>query len=131
MNTADKIDIMQAYLRGAELQMKGPKENDWSDWPREVCSDPTWTWGTNDYRIKPALEFVPLGPDDINLAANVVYKHRCDLDQHSQCRIGSKTTHVVWMSNATVGISFAELRANYMRSFDGGKTWEKCEKKKP
>lgn len=51
--TKEKIEIMQAYERGEQIQIYVYTFNEW----RDVGTDPLWDWVNFDYRIKPkALE---------------------------------------------------------------------------
>lgn len=52
--TAQKIEVMQAYVDGKKIQ--GHVAGEWCDFEGE----PNWQWFSNDYRVK------PLEPDSIN-----------------------------------------------------------------
>ncbi len=48
---AEKIEVMQAFLRGQEIQvmsLEGLSDAEWHNHPA-----PVWSWGICDYRIKP------------------------------------------------------------------------------
>ena len=47
MTLREKIEVMQAFERGEEIEIKNC-HNDWS-----VHYTPTWNWVDNNYRIKP------------------------------------------------------------------------------
>jgi len=49
MNTKEKIAVMQAWLDGKEIQVKGYRDGIWYG----IAGEPNWTWGDNIYRIKP------------------------------------------------------------------------------
>ena len=54
--TKEKIEIMQAYDRGEQIQIKG-SNIDWID-IIDIVS-PKWDWINYDYRIKPKTKYVP------------------------------------------------------------------------
>lgn len=49
--TKKAIEVMQAYVDGAEIQVAPPSSGKWSDLS-SLCT-PAWSWGTFDYRVKP------------------------------------------------------------------------------
>lgn len=53
MDTKEKIEIMNAYLQGKQVQMLHDKT--WHD----MCFEPTWNWENTDYRIKPEVKYRP------------------------------------------------------------------------
>ena len=68
--TAEKIEVMQAFERGEEIQVECG-----NSWAR--VSDPKWNWDAFDYRIKPkAREFwiTPHEPSP-NVAARLAIDH--------------------------------------------------------
>ena len=54
--TKEKIEIMQAYDRGEQIQIKG-SSIDWID-IIDIVS-PKWDWINYDYRVKPKPKYVP------------------------------------------------------------------------
>ena len=52
--TKEMIEVMQAYERGEQIQIKSEKKDCWDD----ICN-PVWDWGTFDYRVKPNKSYVP------------------------------------------------------------------------
>lgn len=52
--TKEYIKVMQAYVDGAEIDVKIKNGENWVD----VGASPSWDWGTFDYRIK-QVELVP------------------------------------------------------------------------
>lgn len=53
MNTKEKIEVMQAYLDGKKIELKGEKCVDgWSVWS---SGELNWNWEDNEYRIKKEL----------------------------------------------------------------------------
>ena len=54
--TKEKIEIMQAYDRGEQIQIKG-SSIDWID-IIDIVS-PKWDWINYDYRVKPKPKYAP------------------------------------------------------------------------
>lgn len=48
--TEKRIEVMQAYVDGKEIQVICRDMKTWED-----VVDPNWEWGHLDYRVKPAL----------------------------------------------------------------------------
>ena len=48
MTLREKIDCMQAFERGEEIEVSYVKQAKWTD-----ISNPDWSWGAYNYRIKP------------------------------------------------------------------------------
>ena len=46
--TKEKIEVMQAYLDGKQIQHRTSIHSKW-----ENVSEPSWHWYENEYRIKP------------------------------------------------------------------------------
>ena len=61
MNTKEMIEVMQAEQSGEKIQYK-PRQysGEWTD-----IIDPSWEWGTNQYRIKPTPTYRPYRPDEL------------------------------------------------------------------
>ena len=51
MTTQEKIEVMQAYAEGKEIQTRCKTDMEWADWV--VRGEPKWNWEDLDYRIKP------------------------------------------------------------------------------
>ena len=51
--TKEKIEVMQAYDRGEQIQLLDRLGN-WVD-----IDMPEWSWGLRDYRVKPKKSYVP------------------------------------------------------------------------
>lgn len=43
----DKINVMQAFIEGKEIEFRHISSNDWTD-----NKNPLWQWGTYEYRVK-------------------------------------------------------------------------------
>jgi len=56
--TKDKIEVMLAYEREEDVQVKhGHGQGyEWEDLPKHQDYEPTWAWSVNDYRVKPKEE---------------------------------------------------------------------------
>ena len=48
MTLREKIEVMEAFERGEEIEYSLINNNDW----RSIC-DPVWNWDLYEYRIKP------------------------------------------------------------------------------
>ena len=68
--TKEKIEIMQAYDRGEQIQIKG-SSIDWID-IIDIVS-PKWDWINYDYRVKPKPKYVPFETPDEFLEAQRVH----------------------------------------------------------
>ena len=61
--TKEKIEVMQAYDRGEQIQLLDRLGN-WVD-----IDMPEWSWGLRDYRVKPKKSYVPFHTPEEFLAA--------------------------------------------------------------
>lgn len=52
MTTKEKIEVMQAYLDGKQIQFREFPLNGREKW-MDLTGEPAWKWGTYEYRIKP------------------------------------------------------------------------------
>ena len=43
----DKINVMQAFIEGKEIEFRHISSNDWTD-----SKNPIWEWGIYEYRVK-------------------------------------------------------------------------------
>lgn len=63
--TKEMIEVMQAYERGEQIQVKTPnKKCKWED-----IKEPDWQWNFCDYRVKPKKKYVPFETAEEFLAA--------------------------------------------------------------
>lgn len=53
MTLREKIEVMQAFERGEEIEVSYVKQAKWTG-----ISNPDWSWGAYNYRIKPKLKQV-------------------------------------------------------------------------
>ena len=51
MTTKEKIEVMQAYERGEEIEIKENGKEDWSE-----AKFPLWVWDKFEYRVKPKFK---------------------------------------------------------------------------
>lgn len=65
MNTAEKIEVMKAYLYGKPIQLKMKLNNLWEDYSDILAPD--WNWSCYDYRVKPEEEKPRLMSNTINI----------------------------------------------------------------
>lgn len=54
--TKEMIDVMQAYVRGEEIEERYFDESK-DYWV--ACGTPIWDWNNLDYRVKPKKKYVP------------------------------------------------------------------------
>jgi hypothetical protein len=54
MNTQEKIEVMQAFLRGEEIEFRWVNNNEWQKYPNG--SEPQWDWCKGEYRVKPKFQ---------------------------------------------------------------------------
>lgn len=64
--TKEMIEVMQAYDRGEQIEMKF-LDNDDCLWT--TIKDPLWDWYESDYRVKPKKKYVPFYKAEEFLAA--------------------------------------------------------------
>jgi hypothetical protein len=57
-DTQDKIDVMQAYVDGEEIELGSLASGGWTVYVGESC--PTWNFRYFDYRIKPKVKEMTL-----------------------------------------------------------------------
>lgn len=55
MNTQEKIEVMQAWLDGKEIEVSSIRDVTWY----EIAGEPNWCWGSSVYRIKPEKVIKP------------------------------------------------------------------------
>lgn len=58
MATQEKIEVMQAYLDGKQIQLKDC-DGKWVNWTDAKHREPNWNWETGSYRIKPEPTYRP------------------------------------------------------------------------
>ena len=71
--TKQAIEVMQAYVDGAEIELKAQTFSETSDWVPLNSIEPVWHWPVYLYRIKPKPQEGYVMPRDIH-----IYSHRCD-----------------------------------------------------
>lgn len=54
MNTQEKIEVMQAYLRKEEIEFRWSSNSEWGKYPND--SEPPWDWCKGEYRVKPKFQ---------------------------------------------------------------------------
>jgi hypothetical protein len=106
--TKEAIAVMQAYVDGKEVQVRGlPPDSFWM-----MASSPCWDWLNSTFRIKPTATLRPWTSDEVPLGAwmrNMT---------NSEYR---------WLINTS---SLDDTRKAWLQqcehSTDGGKTWLPC-----
>jgi hypothetical protein len=58
LKTKEKIEVIQAYLDGKQIQVLDG--GNWVDYIHFVRWEPVWQWGEFDYRVKPVPEEIYL-----------------------------------------------------------------------
>jgi hypothetical protein len=66
---AEKIEVMQAALKGAEIEFKD------DDLIWQHANYPQWDWFNSDYRIKPENKQVPFSIEDFEERFGKKFKH--------------------------------------------------------
>lgn len=51
MTTEEMIEVMQAYVRGEEIEVSDKGADDWSE-----IKHPLWDWNSFKYRVKPKAD---------------------------------------------------------------------------
>jgi len=119
----EMIAIIQAHLDGKQLQYWsrafGAHPGKWDD----VVDTPVFSFSDTIYRIKPVPKKVPLSQSDIPLDRPVwIQQPGLEYDMVVGITTNGLYTRDSW-------IPFENLaRCSYYITFDGGKTWQKCEK---
>lgn len=57
--TKYKVEVMQAYLDGKQIEVHLP----YGSWTLD--DNPSWNWGTFSYRVKPPIPVASLKPGDV------------------------------------------------------------------
>ena len=105
--TKEAIRVMQAYVDGKEVQVKGLL----SVWM--PAGEPGWNWQLMEYRIKPTAKLRPWTADEVPLGAWMRNKSV----QYDRWII----VHLQYSS-----LNREDWCKNYEHSTDGGKTWSAC-----
>jgi len=125
-NTIDEIlAVVQAVKDGKQIQywhsQYGHRADDGS-W-QDCVNTPALNFADNIYRVKPEVKKVPLAQSDIPLDRPVwILQLGLAYDMVVGITTNGLYTRDSW-------IPFENLaRCSYYITFDGGKTWQKCEK---
>ena len=65
VTTKEKIEVMQAFADGKEIERKYVIDGNWED-----CISPDWDWVRYTYRIKKGPEYIPFDNTDELIKAN-------------------------------------------------------------
>ncbi len=74
MTTQEKIEVMQAYESGEQIQIANADKNEWGD-----IEDPSWNWGMYKYRIKPKKSKFKADDILVRLRHGCAPLRRCDI----------------------------------------------------
>ena len=84
MTLREKIEVMEAFERGEEIEVSYVKQDKWTD-----ISNPDWSWGAYNYRVKtkpkPTITiekwlceycggYVVVAGNDLNFMRNEMFK---------------------------------------------------------
>ncbi len=124
-NTIDEIlAVVQAVKDGKQVQYwhaqcgLRAESGSWQD----CVNPPLLNFADCIYRVKPTPKKVPLTQADIPLDRPVwITSQLKDVEQVIGVDKKGVTTHSSW-------IPFGSMQDHISISFDGGKTWQKCEK---
>lgn len=56
------IEVLKAFEEGKEIEVRSSNYPEW-----EKCSNPSWSFATAEYRIKPQPTYIPFTFDDRDL----------------------------------------------------------------
>ena len=124
-NTIDEmLAVVQAHKEGKKLQFWSQVFGDqrpgrWED----VLAEPVFAFNDTVYRVKPSPKRIPLTQEDIPLDKPVWIKTPqlvCELTVGIESR--GVHTRSQWLPFEAL------MKCSYYISFDGGKTWQRCEK---
>ena len=124
-NTVDEmLAVVQAHKEGKKLQFWSQVFGDqrpgrWED----VLAEPVFAFNDTVYRVKPSPKRIPLTQEDIPLDKPVWIKTPqlvCELTVGIESR--GVHTRSQWLPFEAL------MKCSYYISFDGGKTWQRCEK---
>lgn len=62
MDTKQKVEVMQAYLDGEQIEQIYATSND-GNWC--YSPNPVWNWYQYNYRVKPKPKYRPLKPEEL------------------------------------------------------------------
>ena len=115
----EMLEIIRAHVDGKKLQYYSNIREIWCD----TCDTPCFSFHDTTYRVKPTPKKVPLTASDIPLDRPVWIKTPqlvCELTVGIESR--GVHTRSQWLPFEAL------MKCSYYISFDGGKTWQRCEK---
>jgi hypothetical protein len=117
-------EVKAAHARGERI------ENSHKGGPWRLCVNPFWL-GTDQYRIAPKEEWIPLGPEDVP-PGSVFRLNKTKYRASWLSCIGVMTKHVILASTLTEDVNhaeYSELSENW-QILRPGSTWQPCRKLK-
>ena len=105
--TIEAIKVMQAYVDGKEVEVRGLPCSVWMS-----AGEPCWNWQFMEYRIKPTATLRPWTADEVPLGAWIRFKKVID-DRRILAWTSTQRDRDIWLSERE-------------HSTDGGKTWLPC-----
>ena len=94
MTLREKIEVMEAFERGEEIEVSYVKQAKWTD-----ISNPDWSWGAYNYRIKPKKQTVTiekwLYASGYNMAYYTVEATKEYFDRYTKDRVKLLDTYEV------------------------------------
>ena len=125
-NTGDEmLAVVQANKEGKQIQYWYSQDGNFFEtgtW-EDCAGNPVFNFGCYIYRVKPEPKKVPLAYADIPLDRPVWIKTPqlvCELTVGIESR--GVHTRSQWLPFEAL------MKCSYYISFDGGKTWQRCEK---
>ena len=113
----EMLEIIRAHVDGKKLQYYSNIREIWCD----TCDTPCFSFHDTTYRVKPTPKKVPLTASDIPLDRPVwITSQLKDVEQVIGVDKLGVTTHRSW--TPFDGMQHVSI------TFDGGKTWQRCEK---
>lgn len=94
MNTKEMIEVMEAWLAGAELQYRIARpEEEWHDFSNKI--EPSWDWDTYEWRVRPKgkrkmYQYVLQDEHGIRLTEDFFTEHQMSATTYMGCKVLAK-----------------------------------------
>jgi len=123
-----KIEIMQAALRGELVEWICPTDSNDTWTPCYNANQQNWDWSTFDYRIAQPKKQLPLGPEDF--PPGTIIRHAKRGSGYIWRSVNGVATDCVifcaTLIDNVLEIRYPTMTNEFERSLDGGKTWLPC-----